>query len=220
MKKIILDFLARRGYMLQRLGHDYWASDEEFLHLYRECIRTSPEKKAHRTYVLYQFAKLARTLDGDVAEVGVYKGESAKLLAELFKDTQKSILLFDTFEGLPGETSKLRPETTFADTSVDEVKKYLDSYPRIEFHQGYFPDSAAPVTNQFSLVHLDADLAETMEAGLEFFYPKMVMGGAIVMDDYRSKYWPKVTEIVDRFAQKVCNHPLYLAGSKAVLIKK
>lgn len=220
MKKIILNFLNRKGYSLQRTGHGFWDSDEEFLRLYKECVRTNPEKKAHRMYVLYQFAKLARTFDGDVAEVGVYKGDSAKLLAEVFKDTSKKVLLFDTFEGLPGEVSKLRPEATFRDTSLQDVQEYLSAYPRVEFHKGYFPDSASSLTGQFSLVHLDADLWETMEAGLEFFYPKMVKGGAVVMDDYRSKYWPKVTETIDTFAQKVHNYPLHLAGGKAVLIKK
>ena len=37
---------------------------------------------------------------------------------------------------------------------------------------------------RFSLVHLDADLYSSTLAGLEFFYPRMVPGGIIIVHDY------------------------------------
>ena len=36
----------------------------------------------------------------------------------------------------------------------------------------------------FALVHLDCDLYAPMRAGLEFFYPKLVPGGFMIIHDY------------------------------------
>jgi len=220
MKKIILRILRRAGYKLERLGQGYWDVDKNFLELYKKTIRTVPDKKAQRTYVLYQFAKLALTVPGDVAEVGVYKGDTAKMLAEIFKNTEKKIKLYDTFEGLPGKASPLRPQTTFADTSIEEVKEYLKDYPMVSFYKGRFPDSVQNENSTYCLVHLDADIAETIKTGLEYFYPKMTPMGIIVIDDYRSKIWPEVTAVADKFAKEHNNHILHLAGAKGVIIKK
>src|SRR5437763_12407749 len=48
---------------------------------------------------LYQLVLTARKLPGDIAELGVFRGGSAKLIASLKGD--KALLLFDTFEGMP-----------------------------------------------------------------------------------------------------------------------
>lgn len=220
MKKLILKILNKAGYKLNKLGQGYWDSDKDFVELYGKTIRTPLHKKAQRTYVLYQFAKLAHTLPGDIAEVGVYKGDTAKMLAEIFKDTDKQIELFDTFSGLPGEVSPLRPQTDFSDTSPEEVREYLKEYRQISFYKGYFPDSAENKDSTYCLVHLDADIAETIKVGLEYFYPKMTPMGIIVIDDYKSKIWPEVTAVADKFAKEHNNYILHLAGAKGVIIKK
>lgn len=217
MRKFLHSVINRLGFSFERLGHGYWDKDEAFVQLYKKCIPNPPEKKAHRTHVLYQFAKRSLLLEGDVAEVGSFRGDAAQMLAEIFKGTHKKIHLYDTFDGLPGEVSHIQPEERFTDTSFEFVRKKLSGYPNVRIHKGYFPNTA--VDGRFSLVHLDADLWETIQAGLTFFYPRMTTGGAIVIDDYKGKYWPKVSEVTDDFARSVGTHPLFLASGKAVIIK-
>ena len=50
-------------------------------------------------YTLYSSLKAVKDLAGDIAEIGVYKGGTAKLICEL--KGNKNLYLFDTFEGLP-----------------------------------------------------------------------------------------------------------------------
>lgn len=52
-------------------------------------------------YNLYQFACQTRSVPGAIAELGVYKGGTAKLLSHVLADTGKTLHLFDTFSGMP-----------------------------------------------------------------------------------------------------------------------
>jgi len=49
-------------------------------------------------YVIFSIAKAQSILEGDMAEVGVYRGSSARLICEA-KGNRK-LQLFDTFDGL------------------------------------------------------------------------------------------------------------------------
>ena len=138
-------------------------------------------------YCIYMVADATKKLNGDIAEVGVYRGGSARLMAEV-KGSRK-IHLFDTFEGLPElnqhDTSDEFYQGQFADTSLHQVKKYLSGFDNIYLYKGYFPDTAGPIRNEkFSMVHLDVDLHESTKNCLEFFYPRMVKGGVIISHDY------------------------------------
>jgi len=142
---------------------------------------------------------------GDFAELGVYKGESAKLLHLMAPG--RTLHLFDTFEGFT-ETD-LKPESgeaaaystkNFADTSIDKVLKYIGGdLSKLKVHAGYFPDSAKGLENEnFALVNIDADLYNPVKAGLEFFYPRMSPGGIILIHDYNYR-WEGLMKAVDEF---------------------
>jgi hypothetical protein len=125
-------------------------------------------------------------IPGDIAEVGVYMGGSAKLICEAKGNRQ--LHLFDTFEGLP-EVSKTRDSVRFHKNQfsckLEYVKRLLSTYPKVSFYKGMFPSTANPVNDrQFSFVHLDVDLYESTKSCLEFFYPRMSKGGVIISHDY------------------------------------
>jgi len=68
----------------------------------------------------------------------------------------------------------------------------------VRLKRGLFPDTAAGLESEtFAVVHLDGDLYETTRAGLDFFWPRMVTGGVIVLDDYGLHDCPGVTRAVD-----------------------
>lgn len=146
--------------------------------------------------VIYQFLSYARTLPGEVAQVGVYRGASAGFIAEM---SQKKVHLFDTFEGLPAMSSYDRGIDSFKDTSVEAVREYLKAYDVI-CYKGVFPASAGPIkSSTFCFVYLDADLYQSTKDGLEFFYPRLSRGGVIVLDDVDDKYWQGVRKAIDEF---------------------
>lgn len=145
---------------------------------------------------------------GSFAELGVYKGDSAKIL--FLMDPGRKLHLFDTFAGLPekdlamehGEAATYTP-VNFADTSIEKVKKNMGMSADIEIHEGYFPETTKGLENEcFALVNMDADLYNPTIAGLEFFYPRLSPGGVILVHDYNHK-WEGVIRAVDEFAAKI-----------------
>lgn len=129
-------------------------------------------------YLIYITVKKTKKIEGDVAEVGVYKGGSAKLIREA---TKKPLHLFDTFEGLPDLCAKDNPKQFQKgnySASLESVKSYLNNYLNINFYEGLFPATAELVKNKkFSFVHLDVDIYESTLNCLKFFYPRMSGGG-------------------------------------------
>jgi O-methyltransferase len=128
-------------------------------------------------------------IPGDLAELGVAYGASAKLILQYSKD--RHLHLFDTFSGLPDPTDKDSAKFKAADfrSDVNSVREYLgpEAAGRTSFHVGLFPETAAPATNRrFSFVHLDVDLYQSTLDGLEFFYPRMSPGGIIISHDFMS----------------------------------
>jgi Macrocin-O-methyltransferase (TylF) len=142
-------------------------------------------------------------LDGNLAELGVYKGNTAVLLASFARTQQRTVYLFDTFEGFPKADihgiDALRP-TLFEDTSIERVKS-LVGVEGTEYVVGYFPESTAAISSNlsFCLVHVDCDLYAPMKSALEYFYPRLVPGGFFVLHDYSSLHWDGVEKAIDEF---------------------
>jgi len=147
-------------------------------------------------------------IEGDIAELGVYKGDSAKLLHLMAPG--RTLHLFDTFEGFT--TNDLKPETgeastyttkNFADTSINKVLKNIGGDPaQLKVHAGYFPQSADGLDISYAIVNLDADLYNPTKAGLEYFYPRLSPGGVIFIHDYNYK-WEGLMKAVDEFVATI-----------------
>lgn len=160
--------------------------DEHTIELIRRVRREKESLlTAHDAYIIYALACAQSKLPGDMAEVGVYQGASAKLLCEA--KGEKPLHLFDTFEGLPLPEEFERPllkESQFA-SSIEAVESYLDVYRNVYFYKGIFPETSGPISDlKFSFVNLDVDLYRSTLECLEFFYPRMSSGGIILSHDY------------------------------------
>ena len=111
----------------------------------------------------------------------------AETIQKQNRDHNKILHLFDTFSGLP----PLDPEKDickwddFSDTSLEEVSSFLKGYQNIKFHKGLFEDTLHSVQEEkFCFVHVDCDLYWSVRQCCEFLYPRMVVGGIMVFDDY------------------------------------
>lgn len=141
---------------------------------------------------------------GSLAELGVYKGTTAKILHSMMP--HRNLYLFDTFEGfdkrdVQHEKKKISASSFFDDTSLERVRDFVGISSNIKYCKGYFPTTTmdVPENERFALVHLDADLYKPTHDALHFFYPKMSPGGIMVFHDYSSHAWPGVTQAVDEF---------------------
>jgi O-methyltransferase len=149
----------------------------------------------------------AKNLGGACAELGVYKGDQARIIGKLFP--HKILYLFDTFEGfapadLAVETAGFSVSTSqdFANTSLDEILPKIDNHDRLRVKRGFFPDSAADLEDEFCFVSLDVDLYSPTLAGLEYFYPRLLRGGAIFVHDYNNARYRGVRVAVDEFIER------------------
>ena len=146
----------------------------------RKCLNS-----AFECYLVMSLARSMTRFPGKFAEVGVYQGVTAKLIASVKGD--RELHLFDTFEGLPPSSEKdagVHRVSQYA-CSLESVQAYLEGHAQVYFHKGLFPDSTCDVEeSQYAFVHFDVDLYQGTLACLEYFYPRMVPGGVMISHDY------------------------------------
>jgi O-methyltransferase len=172
--------------------------------------------------MLFQLARHASKLGAPFAEVGVYRGGTAKLLAGIADRAGRELHLFDTFAGMP-ETDQRRDLHTagdFADTSLAGVQTFLAGHHSPRFHQGEFPGTAKGLEDaRFALVHVDADIASSVGACCEFFYPRLVPGGVMIFDDYGHTSCPGAKSATDAFFAGKPEPVMHLVTSQALILK-
>lgn len=159
-------------------------------------------------YILNIKQTLLDGIEGDFAELGVWRGNTAAILAFYASLNNKKLYLFDTFNGfsnddLTGIDSD--KEINFSDTSIELVKNVIGEHnDSCIYIKGRFPNSllSANVSRKYSIVSIDCDLYEPIKSGLEFFYPLMPIGGIIFLHDYSSKFWNGSQKAIDEFCKE------------------
>lgn len=146
-------------------------------------------------------------IKGDVAELGVFKGEFAKYINQCFRD--RKLYLFDTFSGFNEQDINIESNKDlnsnilqdFSQTSIDVVKNKM-SYPEnCIFCKGYFPETTKELSDtKFCFVNIDADLYKPIYEGLKYFYERLEKGGFIMVHDYYCSAYPGAQKAVMQFA--------------------
>jgi hypothetical protein len=168
-------------------------------------------------YTLERVLSEMPAVRGSVLECGVYRGATLLGMTHILtrRGLDARVFGFDSFEGFPEPTKEdaqssgeLHPDVrpgALSDTSyralVDRIR-LLDWDRRITLVKGFFENTLHTISNErFSLVHLDCDLYTSYKTCLEFVYPRMLAGSAIVLDDYRlpANVYPGADRAVDEF---------------------
>ncbi len=175
-----------------------------------------------RAHVLHQATQQVASLEGDFAELGVYRGGTALLVALARVPPGRALHLFDTFAGMPRTDPTLDRHRAgdFADTAEADVRALLEGQACVHFHVGYFPDTAAGLAGRrFAFVHVDADIYRSVADACAFFYPRLVPGGVMVFDDYGFPSCPGARAAVDEFFAGQREQPLYLSTGQAMVTR-
>jgi O-methyltransferase len=156
-----------------------------------------------------------RNVEGCVAECGVFMGEFAKEINRVFPTSK--LFLFDTFSGFDERDLAIERNLItvsnaeqyssfeaghFKITHADIVVSKLPHPEMSIVREGYFPETTKGVDETFCFVNLDFDLYQPTLSGLEFFYPRMVSGGVILIHDYFSETCKGVMAAVKEFESK------------------
>lgn len=189
------------------------------------CLGT-PEHKTmldeYRLRILYELAIAASWLPGEVAEAGVWRGGVTYMLASIFAG-HKTVHAFDSWEGLPGLTEEDctdaldRCDIGFHKGwgKCDPPTEYLSHFTNVVLHKGWFADTFPMAdVEEFCFVHVDCDLYQPIKECLEFFYPRLVPGGYMGIDDYlEPEKWPGAVKAVDDyFTTHSCSYKFYRWG--------
>jgi hypothetical protein len=168
----------------------------------------------------------ANRIEGAIVECGVWKGGSMMAVAETLVglgDSYRQLFLFDTFEGMTqpsehdvdfsGETasellnrsSKDDAQSVWCVASTDAVRGTLAStgYPAENIHlvkgmvESTIPD-AAP--ERIALLRLDTDWYESTRHELQHLFPRLAIGGVLIIDDYG--HWEGARKAVDDYIRE------------------
>lgn len=151
------------------------------------------------------------TIEGDIIELGTYKGGTSIMIAHFLKNigSKKRIYTCDTFEGHPyddkfGKDRKGR----FSDVNVSYVEDKFCRFgvaDKIQIIKGMFEDVLCKRLSdkRFSLAFLDCDLYQSTKYSLSFLVPRMAYGAIIALHDYGNPEFG-LTKAVSEQCQK--NH--------------
>lgn len=215
----ILKKIMRLGQKKKNKPPVLWNSDSRFAQLYA-VTKTKTLVTQDRCFMIYQYVKHALQVPGDLAEVGVYRGGTARLIAH--ECTPRTLFLFDTFAGMPDSAKGLdfHQRGDFNDTSLEGVKTFLQGCSNVEFRQGFFPQTAVGLEKrQFCFVHVDVDIYPSVKSCLEFFYSRMPKGAVMLFDDYEWKDCEGVKKAIDEFMKDKPEKIIVTTLYQAMLIK-
>lgn len=185
---LLRTFLAQRGSIQSPLGAQ-WRPDLRLIRQTRRAVPILMSDAAALQIILC--ARAASRLEGAMAEAGVFRGGSARLICAA--KGSAPLHLFDIFDTLQRPTeradapavSEARAHFGPIHSRRSEVEALLHPYPEVQIHEGFFPETAKGLEHEeFSFVHLDLDLEASTVAALEFFHAQMVPGAILIGDDY------------------------------------
>ncbi|MEM0987914.1 MAG: TylF/MycF/NovP-related O-methyltransferase [Pseudomonadota bacterium] len=137
-------------------------------------------------------------LDGAFAECGVALGGMSLFLAQHAQRLGRHLYAFDSFVGLPAPDPKhdnayFRKGDYGADRNAGDLQKRFEAEVRqrgladtVRVVPGFLKDSLGQFKSpdSYAFVHVDLDLYDPVLGALEFFYPRLVDGGVMVIDDF------------------------------------
>jgi len=162
------------------------------------------------------------SVPGDIVECGVWKGGSmmAAALVLMSLGEERKLCLFDTFEGMPPPTTvdvdyigepaaelmdRLDRENTGILGTLQEVRHNLSltGYPdhHVSYIKGKVEDTIpANAPEQIALLRLDTDWYESTYHELQHLFPRISVGGVLILDDYG--HWAGARKAVDQYIEE------------------
>ncbi len=218
-------------------NHEFLDS-EEFIKAYGRGLDSGGGIDPHhrwRVHTAIWAARSASSLAGDFVECGVNTGfiSSAIMQTLQWNDLGKSFYLLDTFDG-PNEAwfseeEKSQGKVTdshnaralgryFSD--VDAIRQNFSEWRSVNIIQGTVPETLEQVdTKSVAFLHIDMNQAYPELKALEFFWPVLVDGAIVLLDDYAYIGYTEQKRAMDSFADSTGVSILSLPTGQGLLIR-
>jgi len=214
----------RHFYNLPTATYSPWMQDEEFKKTY-ESSKKNTLVDIYRCYELWSLIKQTNKLNGDVIEIGVWRGGTGSLLAKA-ASKETTVFLCDTFSGVVKAGSKDNQYFggEHSDTSVDVVNQLFNELKISNFSilKGIFPDETGKSieNRKFRFCHIDVDVYQSAKDIFSWAWERLVTGGVVVFDDYGFAACEGITDLVNNeLASREDLIMLHNLNGHAILIK-
>lgn len=177
------------------------------------------------TKKIIEIAQKCLDFEGDFVELGCYKGDTSLLIAEILRDTDKKLWLYDSFEGLPEKSREDESEIgrdfkkgELLVTKREVKERFLRAGLKVPvIKKAWFADLIeVDLPEKIALAFLDGDLYESIKVSLKLVENKMSRGGVILVHDYVNSALPGVATAVDEWV-KQRNKKIKIYQSMAVI---
>lgn len=159
---------------------------------------------------------LSADVGGDVVEFGCYVGTTSVPLGRRLMSTDKTLFVYDSFEGLPDKTHQDASPTglQFVAGELAASKKQLinnfrrANVPLPTIVKAWFSDvTPTQVPDVISFAYLDGDYYHSVRDPLRLIWDRLAPGAIVVVDDYANEALPGAARAVDEWLR---THPAVL----------
>jgi len=178
---------------------------------------TAPVNRISKFATHLDLYRMASGLPGEIVECGVFKGASLSRFIK-FRDLfdnrfAKRVIGFDVFGEFPeaGFEADKSVRQRFIDEagstgiSVEKLTELLSAnglMENVELVAGDLTETAPAYLAshpqlKISLLHIDVDLFEPTKVALDCFFPLVVNGGVVILDDYGA--FPGANAAIDEY---------------------
>lgn len=181
-----------------------------------------------RAHVYSWVATQAFLLPGDFVECGVNLGGYARMTFEYIplSQSEKKFYLLDTFNGFDAgllcdeEVARGIPQAYDYRECYEQVRKTFSAFPNAVLIRGRVPDTLERVpSKEIAFLSIDMNCAEPEIAAIEHFWPKLVKGGFVLLDDFGHPRHAAQKRAFDAFAKRKSIRILYLPTEQGLIIK-
>ena len=239
---IALNFVARKSNIALLLGCEPGKKSYEAPALrsgvYTYFLLKSLSNSKNRTPLGGLWAsKVARCLEGDFVECGTNKGFMASAIMEYldWNSVSKTFYLMDTFAGIDPRYTTAEERTSyhvleqsaawiadgFYTTNVSAVTRNFAQWPRTKIISGVIPETLEQCeANAIAFLHIDMNCAPPEIAALRHFWPRIVKGGMILLDDYAYAGYEPQKRAMDALAKELAVGILSLPTGQGLIVKQ
>jgi hypothetical protein len=216
-------------------GHDFMA-DPRFCEAYNHAFNATKKDPSHhgpwRVHIATWAASTALRRDGDFIECGTAR---AFVTTAILKYTDwnsvsgdRRFYLVDTFEGIVEDLQ------TDAERAMGAIarhgERYKNNYPdalrnvspfrNVHLIKGMVPNILVDVpSKRVAYLHLDMNSAVAEVAALEHFWPRMVLGGVVLLDDYAYAGYEPQRHRLNTLAKKLGIEIASLPTGQGLIVK-
>ena len=190
---------------------------------YNTLFLSADTERIRKLLVRYEMFRLTLELPGDIIECGVFKGTGLlqwlKFLTIFDPDSKKRVAGFDLFEDYAEtvqnwerkEAKSFLQEANYQGANPDDlimIAQQMHQEHRLELIKGNACETIPRYVEEnrgmrISLLHLDFDPYEPTLIALQNFWPLIVKGGVVLMDEYAIRGWGTSEAVDEFFAGKV-----------------